>query len=382
MIKLFRFTAILFLLGSALALPAARRAITFRVPVIKGQPTASTSAKAVCFTTPQSSAQDAKGFAGQSSGARATGAVSPTVTVTDHKMTAGPIPDQCATPVAKFNFVSTDSVAYQWSLLSGVQTGDVIQWQFIQPNGSIYGQPSQFTVNFNGNGCLWPSIAIAGQSPATLLGNWQARVFYNGTQILTENFTVNASPSAVTITDRRMTGTTPANDCTPPPTKTNFAPTDQTASLWVSATGANTGDVVRWEFVQPNGSVYTQSQLTLTISGSVCFWSGINIAGQQAASLLGNWQVRLFYNGTQLLTENFTISTSACPTIASISPASGAVGSAVTINGTNFTGVSAVKFSNNVTAQFNVVSATQITATVPSGATTGAITISKPNCAD
>jgi hypothetical protein len=343
MIKRFRFAVILFLLGSALALPAARQAITFRAPAIEGQST---------------------------------------VTVTDHKMTAGPIPSQCASPVAKFNFLPADPLAYQWSLLSGVREGDVIQWQFIQPNGSLYLQSSPVTATFNGNGCFWASMAIAGQPAASLFGNWQARVFYNGTQILIENFTISGSGGAVTITDRRMTGTTPPNNCAPPPVKTNFAPTDQIAYLWVLATGASAGDLVRWDFVQPNGSLYFQSQLTLTVSGNVCFWSGINIAGQPAAALLGNWQVRLFYNGAQMLTENFTITNTLCPTVSSVSPASGAVGSAVTINGTNFTGVSAVRFANNIAAQFNVVSATQITATAPSGATTGPITISKPNCAD
>jgi hypothetical protein len=72
----------------------------------------------------------------------------------------------------------------------------------------------------------------------------------------------------------------------------------------------------------------------------------------------------------------------ACPTVNNINPTNGAVGSMVTITGTNFTGVTAVKFSNNVTATFTINSATQITATVPTGAVTGPITISKTGCAD
>ncbi len=54
----------------------------------------------------------------------------------------------------------------------------------------------------------------------------------------------------------------------------------------------------------------------------------------------------------------------------------------MTITGANFTNVTAVKFAGNVTAQFTVVSETQITAIVPSGAVTGPLTISKPNCAE
>jgi hypothetical protein len=65
------------------------------------------------------------------------------------------------------------------------------------------------------------------------------------------------------------------------------------------------------------------------------------------------------------------------PTITSFSPTSGPVGATVTINGTNFTGATSVKF-NGVTATFIVNSATKITATVPTGATTGRITVTTP----
>jgi hypothetical protein len=65
------------------------------------------------------------------------------------------------------------------------------------------------------------------------------------------------------------------------------------------------------------------------------------------------------------------------PTITSFSPTSGPVGTSVTINGTNFTGATSVKF-NGVTATFIVNSATKITATVPTGATTGPISVTTP----
>ena len=66
------------------------------------------------------------------------------------------------------------------------------------------------------------------------------------------------------------------------------------------------------------------------------------------------------------------------PTISSFTPTSGTSGTTVTINGTNFVGVSAVKF-NGTNASFTVVNATQITATVPAGATTGLISVTN-NC--
>ena len=55
-------------------------------------------------------------------------------------------------------------------------------------------------------------------------------------------------------------------------------------------------------------------------------------------------------------------------------PGSGAVGANIIILGTNLTGASKVSF-NGVAATFKVVSSSEITATVPSGATTGSVTV-------
>ncbi len=81
---------------------------------------------------------------------------------------------------------------------------------------------------------------------------------------------------------------------------------------------------------------------------------------------------------------NFAISNGdSCPIISGIAPGAGNVGTVVTISGSNFTGVTAVKFGGGVSASsFTVVNSTTIEATVPGGATSGAITVSKPSCSD
>ncbi|MBE2180363.1 MAG: hypothetical protein IAE97_07815 [Chthoniobacterales bacterium] len=66
------------------------------------------------------------------------------------------------------------------------------------------------------------------------------------------------------------------------------------------------------------------------------------------------------------------------PSITSFSPESGLIGTSVTITGTNFTGATAVAF-NGSSASFTEDSDTQITATVPSGATTGPISVTAPS---
>lgn len=62
----------------------------------------------------------------------------------------------------------------------------------------------------------------------------------------------------------------------------------------------------------------------------------------------------------------------AVPTITGIAPASGPVGTVVTVTGNNFTGATKVTFGAKA-ASFTVNSATQIRTTVPTGATTGKI---------
>src|SRR5205823_6564360 len=71
----------------------------------------------------------------------------------------------------------------------------------------------------------------------------------------------------------------------------------------------------------------------------------------------------------------FTGATTA-PAISSFSPTSGPVGTGVTINGSNFTGATRVTFFNGVAATITFNSDTQIQTTVPTGATTGPISVS------
>ena len=67
----------------------------------------------------------------------------------------------------------------------------------------------------------------------------------------------------------------------------------------------------------------------------------------------------------------------AAPSVSSISPASGPVGSVISITGGNLIGATSVKF-NGVASAFTVVSSTQVNATVPASATTGAVSVTTP----
>jgi hypothetical protein len=88
---------------------------------------------------------------------------------------------------------------------------------------------------------------------------------------------------------------------------------------------------------------------------------------------------------TGALTGNVTVTTGSAtltsnkqfkvaPTFGSFTPPSGPVGTSVTITGTGLTQATKVTF-NAVSASFTVNSDSQLTATVPTGATTGKITV-------
>jgi len=78
--------------------------------------------------------------------------------------------------------------------------------------------------------------------------------------------------------------------------------------------------------------------------------------------------------GSSFSSGNFVVR----PTITNFSPTIGRMGTNVTVRGENLFGATAVKF-NNTSATFSNVTYGQLTATVPSGATTGFISVTTTN---
>jgi len=83
--------------------------------------------------------------------------------------------------------------------------------------------------------------------------------------------------------------------------------------------------------------------------------------------------------GTATSSTSFTVTTApSAPTISSINPTSGRVGTSVTIDGSQFTGATLVAFGGGASATFHIVNDGQITATVPSGAKNGPVSVTTP----
>jgi hypothetical protein len=79
--------------------------------------------------------------------------------------------------------------------------------------------------------------------------------------------------------------------------------------------------------------------------------------------------------GTGTSAGSFTVVEA--PEVTSFTPASGPVGTVVTISGTGFTGATSVTF-DGTSASFAEVSDLELTATVPAGATSGPIAVTTP----
>ena len=75
---------------------------------------------------------------------------------------------------------------------------------------------------------------------------------------------------------------------------------------------------------------------------------------------------------------SFVVTAPPLPTITSVTPSIGEVGTVVTITGTNLTGASVVKFNGTTVITITNITASSLNATVPVGATTGKISVTTP----
>jgi uncharacterized protein (DUF2141 family) len=171
-----------------------------------------------------------------------------------------------------------------------------------------------------------------------------------------------------------------------PPTALALAPqavAENAASGTVVGTFATTdvtpGDTFTYTLVTGTGS---------TDNASFAIGSGAN-AGKLVTAAVFDFETRSSYSvrvrttdATGLFTEQFfTISITDVlepPTITLFSPASGAQGSTVVITGTGFGTTTSVRFGE-LPAAFTITSATQLSVTVPRGASTHKLRVTTPD---
>ncbi|MBX5442654.1 MAG: IPT/TIG domain-containing protein [Solirubrobacteraceae bacterium] len=143
----------------------------------------------------------------------------------------------------------------------------------------------------------------------------------------------------------------------------SFAPTTGAAGTQVVITGTNLAGATGVSFggtAATQFTVVSPTQITATVP-----------PGAQSGPITVTTP-----NGTA--TSGTPFQTTPAPTITALSPASGRVGTQVTITGTNLTGATQVSFNGIPATGVAVASPTQLTATVPTGAGAGTVTVTTP----
>ena len=146
------------------------------------------------------------------------------------------------------------------------------------------------------------------------------------------------------------------------PTISSFSPLGGPAGTVVTILGSNFGPTTSVKFNGRAASRFTvlsATQLSATVAAGTTT-GRITVAGS---------------SGTTTSATSFVVGIA--PSISSLAPAIGPEGASVVIRGAGFTGASRVTF-DGIAATFALNSATQITATVPVGATTGPVAVTTP----
>ncbi len=195
--------------------------------------------------------------------------------------------------------------------------------------------PFSFTALTAGSGtAIWYYRLATTVNPIPATTNLRIRFMQNGTAT---QYRIDDVSLRYTITNSQITAGGPVTFC-------------QGANVTLSSTLANT-------YLWSNGA--TMQNINVTTSG--------------------NYQVVVTGNTSCTASSNvITVTVNPVPAITGLSPTNGSPGTFVTINGSNFSTVTSLKFNGTSTA-FTIVNNSQITAYVPSGATSGFVSVTN-NC--
>ncbi|MEI6519013.1 MAG: IPT/TIG domain-containing protein, partial [bacterium] len=222
-----------------------------------------------------------------------------------------------------------------------------------------------------------PSIGITGTIVSITGTNLTGAtsVKFNGIAATTFIVAGNTSITAIVpsgVTTGKIVVTTPTGTVTSgtdftiyqPPTIISFTPTSGSLTQSVTITGTNFIGATDVKFNGISVATFTvnsQTSITTTVPGDA-------MTGKISIIAPG---------GTATSVTDFTVYRP--PTITNFTPISGVVGTSVTITGTNFSSVTAVKFNSTIVTTFTIYSATSIIAIVPTGATNGKISVTNPD---
>jgi large repetitive protein len=294
-----------------------------------------------------------------------TGVVGTSVTITGTNLTGATV---------RFNGVaasvtSNTGIQIITSVPAGAATGPLT---VTTTGGTVSGGTFTVPVSAPTITSFTPTSGLVG-TPVTITGTnlgGASSVKFNGvaaviggntSTTITTTVPATATTGPITVTTAGGTATSPTNFTVgSPPTITSFSPTSGPVGTEVTITGTNLDNAtaVRFGGVSATITSHTATQVVATVPVGA-------LTGPITVTTPG---------GTATSGTNFTVTLPA-PTITSFTPSRGRVGDVVSITGTNFTGVTVVKFNGVPAITFAAGSATLITATLPTGASAGPISV-------
>jgi hypothetical protein len=245
---------------------------------------------------------------------------------------------------------------------AGVTTGPVVVTAGgTASNSVLYTAAPVITAFTPTSGLIGTNVTIAGtdlDQPTRVLFNGVSATFaaISATQ-LTALVPVGASTGPVQVVTTHGSGTSTATFTVPAPVLTAVAPAAAPVGGTITLTGTNMQGTTGLAFggVAAPGFVVNAAGTSLTVAVPAGATGGPLVLTAPHGSSNG-------------------LAFAVLPAITGVTPATAAVGTQVTITGTTFGGTTQVSF-NGVAATFTFGSATQLTAVVPAGATSGALRV-------
>jgi hypothetical protein len=205
--------------------------------------------------------------------------------------------------------------------------------------------------------------SFTGATTVTFNGTSATSFTVNSATKITATVPAGATTGKIAVTTSSGTGSSTSDFTVPlePPVITGFSPPSGPVgtSVTLTGTGFTQTTSVKFNGVAAGYIVNSDIEIVTTVppgatTGFICVETSV---GQDCTA-----------------PSRFRVT----PKVTSFAPTEGAVGTSVIITGTSFAGATTVTF-NGTAATFTVNSDTEITATVPSGATTGKIAVTTPS---
>jgi hypothetical protein len=251
-------------------------------------------------------------------------------------------------------------------------------------NGTLY-DDSEILSGSNGT-----ATATSSSFTPTATGTWCFSATYSGDDNYSgssDNVTGTPDPNECVL----ITAATSATSTTPTVSSITLGQSNTDAAVVTgnAAGGSPTGTVSFYE-CGPTASAQACTSMGNPVGSAVGLTAGAgNTSSSTSVSFTptgtGYWCFAGYYSGDSNYSASSDTSTDECfdvtaakPTITKFSPASGPVGTVVTIKGTNLSGATKVTF-NGVKGTITSDTATKIKVKVPSGATTGKIKVVTPD---